>query len=35
MLIPRVNPEMLRSRPDQFCETLNKVIDKLNKIEEK
>lgn len=35
MLIPKVNSTMLRERPDQFCETLNKVIDKLNKIEEK
>lgn len=35
MLIPRVTRQMLRERPDQFCETLNKVIDKINKIEDK
>lgn len=35
MLIPRVTPHEMRERPDQFCETLNRLIDKVNKIEER
>lgn len=29
-LIPRVNPMMLRDQPDQFCQVINEIIDKLN-----
>lgn len=31
MQIPRVTPEMQRTMPDQFCETINMVIDWVNK----
>lgn len=33
MLISRVTPQELRERPDQFCATLNRVIDYINKQE--
>ena len=32
-LIPKVTPAMLRELPDQFCEILNRVIEKLNSLE--
>ena len=35
MLIPRVNTDMLNLRPDQFCATINKVIDQLNAMSQK
>lgn len=31
-LIPRVTPMMLREQPDQFCQVINAIIDKLNKL---
>lgn len=34
MKIPKVNPVMLRELPDQFCDILNRVIDKLNSIDD-
>lgn len=30
--IPQVTPEMLRQLPDQFCATLNRVINEVNKL---
>lgn len=30
--IPRVTPDQLRSQPDQFCEVVNRIIDKLNEL---
>lgn len=30
--IPRLKPEMLKATPDQFCDILNKVITKVNKL---
>lgn len=32
-LIPRVQPNMIKEQPSQFCEILNRVIDKLNGME--
>ena len=32
-LIPRVQPGMIKSQPSQFCEIINRVIDRLNEIE--
>ena len=31
--IPKVQPDMLRSQPDQFCNVINHIIDVLNSIE--
>ena len=31
-LIPRITPVMLRDQPDQVCEIINEVIDKLNSL---
>lgn len=33
MYINRVTAEELKNRPDQFCETINRVIDIVNKLE--
>lgn len=35
MLIQRVTPRDLREHPDQFCATINKVIDIVNQLEKK
>jgi hypothetical protein len=29
-LIPRVQPSMIKEQPSQFCEIINRVIDKIN-----
>lgn len=31
-LIPRVTPEQLRTQPDQFCEVINRIIDRINSL---
>lgn len=31
-LIPKINSTILREQPDQFCATLNKVIEEINKL---
>lgn len=31
MNIPRVTTDLLKSRPEQFCAILNRVIDEINK----
>ncbi len=31
MKIPHVTPEMMRKLPDQFCATVNRIIDYINK----
>lgn len=31
--IPHVSASMIKSNPDQFCYTLNKVIDYINSLE--
>ena len=31
--IPKVQPMMLRQQPDQFCNVINQVIDRLNELE--
>lgn len=30
--IPKIRPTMLKATPDQVCDILNKVIDKVNKL---
>lgn len=30
--IPKVTPTMLREQPDQFCQVLNRIIDRLNNL---
>ena len=32
-LIPRVQPDMIKSQPSQFCEIINRVIDYINGLE--
>lgn len=32
MMIKHITPEMLRSQPDQVCQVINKVIDKINQL---
>ena len=34
-LIPHVTPTMARSQIDQFCATINKVVDAVNELEKK
>lgn len=34
MKIPKVTPVMLRDLPDQFCQIINSVIDKLNSLDD-
>ena len=29
-IIPRITPDMLKNLPDQACDILNRVIDKIN-----
>ena len=29
-LIPKVQPGMIKDQPSQFCEIINRMIDKLN-----
>lgn len=31
--IPRVTPEMLRSLPNQFTDIINRLIDKVNELD--
>lgn len=33
-LIQRITPAMLRDEPDQACDIINKIIDKINSIED-
>lgn len=35
MLIPRVTSSELRERPDQFCETINRLVDAVNELNKK
>lgn len=30
--IPKLRPAMIKAAPDQFCDILNKVITKVNKL---
>lgn len=32
-LIPRVQPNMIKEQPSQFCNIINRVIDKLNELD--
>lgn len=33
-LIPRVQPNMIKELPSQFCDILNRVIDKVNELDQ-
>lgn len=35
MDIPHVDPTTLRSRPDQFCEIFNRLVDEVNTLRSK
>lgn len=35
MNLPKVTPEMMRIQPDQFCATMNRVIEYINQLENK
>lgn len=32
-LIPKVQPSMIKNLPSQFCDIINRVIDKVNELD--